>query len=86
MKVVDPGWPLHAMLKHVMVPVDDAGMMRAPPTAVTDIKPGDRVRCSAEHFEADAKKTFGVSWRDQYFYGVARSRVRRPQEKNWGIQ
>ena len=86
LKVVDPGWTLHAMVENVMVPVDDARMMWAPPTVVTDIKPGDRVRCSAEHFEADAKKTFGVSWRDQYFYGVARSRVGRPQEKNWGIQ
>lgn len=86
LKVDEPGWTLHAMVDNTMVPLADATMQWVLLATVTDAKAGDRVRVSAERFESDAKNVFGATWRDQYFYGVAKRRSGRPADRLWDIR
>ena len=50
------GWVLRAKDGNASVPLEDATKCWRQAAAVSDLKAGDRVRCSAERFEAQAKK------------------------------
>ena len=80
------GWALHGKLRNASIPIEDATAHWISVAAASGVKPGDRVRCSAERFEADAKKAFGVHWRDHHYYGRARSRLGRSGGGDWDVR
>ena len=82
----DPGWTLHAKIGNATVPIGDVALEWKTPSSATALKCGDRVRCSAEHFESWAKKKLGIHWREQFFYGQACRRVGRPQSGAWAVR
>lgn len=79
------GWVLRAKDGNASVPLEDATKCWRQAAAVSDLKAGDRVRCSAERFEAQAKKPFGVYWREHYFYGNVRRRAGRAELGFWSV-
>ena len=80
------GWALHAKLGNATIPIEDATAHWIPVAAASGVTPGDRVRCSAERFEADAKKAFGVHWREHHYYGRVRSRAGRSGGGDWDVR
>ena len=80
------GWALHAKLGNATIPTEDATAHWIPVAAASGVTPGDRVRCSAERFEADAKKAFGVNWREHHYYGRVRSRAGRSGGGDWDVR
>lgn len=80
------GWVLHAKVGDSSMPLEDATVQWVPVVTASEVKPNDRVRCSAERFEADAKKAFGMHWRECYFYGYLRRRIGRAGVGIWEVE
>ena len=55
--------------------------------SASEISAGQRVRIRATRFSGDAKSSFGPTWRNAYFYGVANQKGRggRGNADTWGI-